>query len=540
MTKRNYIPEEIDQQTPAAYETATQHKAVVEDADYLVSPPAMRLEMLYGLIGEIAITASAGREVNPVSVALGAIVRLSALVGRDIYFQVGDEQHTLNQYALHVGRSALGAKGESFALLKRIENQLKKVKPIGVTGILGQSHTAGLSSREGLAGLVFDSYTQGDVLVPGIADKRAFLRESEFANLLAQSKRDGNTISSALRDIWDSGQSIKPLTKSQKMVATDPHIALHGAITPTELREKLSTGEASNGFINRFIIIFAERIGLVPFPPETKQKDVDFLANRIKGFVAWALGRYPIDTYTRKMMLSADAEALWKKAYLRLKKRTTYGEMINAILERRAPITLRLAALFAATDQTLIIEEHHLRAALAWAEFHRESVIYVFGADTQAQKKAQQQNEYRTRVMGAMNGGDWVTRSDLHRAFSGRANKAVLDEVLAALLADRVIERTETKNQTNAGKKVSYRVAKTTKTAKTMDESGFASRVFAANSCENQNQTFNGSGVIGQFAEIRKEFSDEESRQNKEFAEFAEFAAEKENDTGEFIKEVEL
>lgn len=538
MTKRDFILEEIYQQTPAASETATQHNAIVEEADYLVPPPAMRPEMLYGLIGDIASIASAGREVNPVSVALGAIVRISALVGRDIYFQVGDEQHTLNQYALHVGRSALGAKGESFALLKRIENQLKKVKPKGDTHILGQSHTAGLSSREGLAMLVHDSYMQGEEFVQGIADKRGFLRESEFANLLAQSKRDGNTISSALRDIWDSGQSIKPLTKSQKIVTTDPHIALHGAITPTELREKLSTGEASNGFINRFIIIFAERIGLVPCPPETKQKDVNILANRIENFVAWALGSYPRDKYTRQMKLSTDAETLWKKAYLWLKKRTTHGEVINAILERRAPITLRLAALFAATDQTLIIEEHHLRAALAWAEFHRESVIYVFGADTQAQQKSQLQNDYRARIMGAMNGREWVTRSDLHRAFSGRANKAVLDEALAALLADRVIERTETRNQTNAGKKVSYRVAQTTKTAKTMDESGFASRVFVANSCENRNQAFNGSGAIAQFAEIRKGFSDEESRQNKEFAEFAEFAAEK--NTEDFIKEVEL
>lgn len=131
-----------------------------------------------------------------------------------------------------------------------------------------------------------------------------------------------------------------------------------------------------------------------------------------------------------------------------------------------------------------------------------------------------------------------MTRTDLHRVFSGRANKAVLDETLAALLADRIIERNETKNQTNSGKKVSYRIAKTTKTTKTMHESGFSHGTFSENSCENQNQVFNGSGVFAQFAEIRKEFSDEESRQNKEFAEFTEFAAEK--DTEEFIKEVEL
>jgi len=468
------------------------------------------------------------------------LVRLSALVGRDVYIQIGDERHTLNQFGLHVGRSALGAKGESFALMRRIESKLADDKINGET-ILGHSHTAGLSSREGLAGLIHDGYRQGKEEVPAIDDKRAFLRESEFANLLAQSKRDGNTISPALRDVWDSGQSIRPLTKGKGLWATDPHIALHGAITPLELREKLSTGEASNGFLNRFLIIFAERTGLVAFPPATKQIDVNILASRVEKVVLWAKGNYPLDKYTRRMTLSDESVELWKKEYPKLKKRTTHGEMINAILERRAPITLRMAALFALTDMTLTVEARHLQAALAWAEFHRDSVIYIFGANAQAQQKAQQLNEYRTRILVTLSCGEWVTRSELHKAFSGRAQTETLDEALAALLADKMVERSEAKNQGNPKTKVSYCLAKNANYAKNVEESGFAHCEFTANLCEKQNEHDGGNDGLAEFApefaEIRTEFAAGEPRQN---AKFAKFAAVEQNDDDTIVEEVEI
>jgi len=314
------------------------------------------------------------------------MIRISALVGRDLYLQIGDERHTLNLYGLHVGRSQLGGKGESFALLKRIEEKLARDKSVGLT-ILGQSHTSGLSSREGLTMLVHDGYSQGKEEHPEKNDKRLFLRESEFANLFAQSKRDGNTISPALRDVWDSGQSIKPLTKNNQIWATDPHIALHGAITPIEFKAKLDSNEASNGFLNRFIVIFAERTCLIPFPERTKQINVDILGNSIEKMVVWAKGGYPDCKYTRRMELTDSAKAIWNKAYFQIKDRGANSEEINAMLERRAPITLRLASLFAATDMTLSVDEKHLEAALAWAQFHLESIAFIFASDPNRKKK---------------------------------------------------------------------------------------------------------------------------------------------------------
>lgn len=50
------------------------------------------------------------------------------------------------------------------------------------------------------------------------------------------------------------------------MSATKPHINLLGHITPTELVDLMKARELSNGFANRFIIIWAEQPGLDAMP----------------------------------------------------------------------------------------------------------------------------------------------------------------------------------------------------------------------------------------------------------------------------------
>ena len=84
--------------------------------------------------------------------------------------------------------------------------------------------------------LIHDGYKEGKKEIDPVVDKRLWIMESEFANVLHQARRDGNTLSPALRDAWD-GKSIKPATKTFRIGATDPHIALSAAITPTELRD---------------------------------------------------------------------------------------------------------------------------------------------------------------------------------------------------------------------------------------------------------------------------------------------------------------
>ena len=80
-----------------------------------------------------------------------------------------------------------------------------------------------------------------------------------------QGRRDGNTLSAALRDCRD-GVDLKPATKSNRVYAGDPHVCPSGALSPNELAGLMSGREMSNGFADRFLMIWAERTRVAPFP----------------------------------------------------------------------------------------------------------------------------------------------------------------------------------------------------------------------------------------------------------------------------------
>ncbi|MDH1619458.1 hypothetical protein N5J23_18270, partial [Comamonas aquatica] len=169
---------------------------------------------LYGLVGEVACAGGEGTETNPYAIAANFMAYLSCAIGRGVYLPIGNTWHHPRLFCLHIGRSGRGRKGDAVQLVLRIDQALRDLDD----GLAPQIHRGGLSSREGLVALMHDGYQQGKQDIQAIDDKRLWVVESEFANVLHQGRREGNTLSAALRDCWD-GVSLKPATKSNRMYA---------------------------------------------------------------------------------------------------------------------------------------------------------------------------------------------------------------------------------------------------------------------------------------------------------------------------------
>ena len=314
---------------------------------------------LYGLIGDIAGAGSDGSETNAYAIAANFMAYLSCAVGRGVYLPIGNTRHHARLFCLHVGRSGRGRKGDAVSLTLRIDLALRAMDE----AFTPQIHRGGLSTREGLVALIHDGYRQGRQDVPAIEDKRLWVVESEFANVLHQGRRDGNTLSAALRDCWD-GVDLKPATKSNRLYASDPHVCLSGAISPGELTGLMSARELTNGFANRFLMIWAERTRMLPFPKETPQAVVEKLARRTLEVLAFVHADRHGEHERLRMELSPQAQ--WRYAQL------YRGELhdgiddgaIGALLERRAPMLLRLAMLMALTDLQTRIDVPHIDAAM--------------------------------------------------------------------------------------------------------------------------------------------------------------------------------
>ncbi len=274
-----------------------------------------------------------------------------------------------------------------------------------------QVHRGGLSSREGLALLIHDGFKEGKQEIEPIHDKRLWVIESEFANVLGQTKREGNTLSAALRDVWD-GISIRPATKSSRVWATDPHIALSGAVTPGELRALLASRELTNGFANRFMMIWAERDKLLPFPQATPQEVVNDLAGRTLQVIEFAGGTRPAEKNMHCVTLSPAAARLYRDLYLGELNAQGAGDLVAALTERRAPMLLRLAMLFALCDESRQVDIVHIEAAMAWVRYSLESVTFVFASSID-EAGAAEVSELAGKIVSYLESKGRATRTDI-------------------------------------------------------------------------------------------------------------------------------
>ncbi|MEW6558702.1 MAG: hypothetical protein ACOY3P_19735 [Planctomycetota bacterium] len=385
---------------------------------------------LYGLIGDVARAGSDGTETNAYAIAANFMVYLSCALGRGVYLPIGNTWHHARLFCLHIGRSGRGRKGDAVSLTLRIDQALRAMDE----AFAPQIHRGGLSTREGLVALIHDGYRQGRQDAPAIEDKRLWVVESEFANVLHQGRRDGNTLSAALRYCWD-GVDLKPATKSNRLYASDPHVCLSGAISPGELTGLMSTRELTNGFANRFLMIWAERSRMLPFPKETPQATVELLAARTQEVLAFVRADRHGEREHLRMELSPQAQ--WRYAQL------YRGELhdgiddgaIGALLERRAPMLLRLAMLMALTDLQTRIDVPHIDAAMAWIRHATASVRFVFVSAAEDAKLAQVL-ELANRVLAFLHERGLATRSQISaECFRGKVPKVRIDASLEHLLA---------------------------------------------------------------------------------------------------------
>ena len=384
---------------------------------------------LYGLVGDVAQAGSSNTEANPFAIAAAMLAYLGAAVGRGPYMPIGDDWNHARLFMVHVGRSSRGRKGTAKKLIYRINNAVKALDEY----LVPQVHRGGLSTREGLALMIHDGYKDGKNEVPAIEDKRLLVVESEFANILHQSKRDGNTLSAALRDAWD-GTSIRPAVKTCRVWASDPHIGIIGDVTPSELRELMHARELTNGFANRFIFFWAEGDKVLPFPQYTPKDVVEALADRVAQVLRFAGADRHVDKDVMRMEFSTDAASLYARLYRGELRDRSAGEHITGLLDRRAPVLLRLAMLFALTDQTSVIALDHINAAMAWVRYWVDSVKFIFQSAVD-EAGAAATTDMAQRIVTYLAAHGQATRTDLTKGcFGGHVSKATLDKALDELI----------------------------------------------------------------------------------------------------------
>jgi hypothetical protein len=387
--------------------------------------PVLDDAALHGLAGEAVHLLEPHTEADPVALLASFLAEVGTMLGRAPHLTLDGTFHPLLFWPVLVGQSSKSRKGTAG---KRIERLLALADPSWTRGECRGT----LSSGEGLAFAVRDNQFKEQPLMEkgrptgetvticvdsGVNDKRLFLVQAEFGAVLRIMAREGNSLSGVLRDAWD-GLTLAPMTKANRVRATDPHIGIVGHVTKHELLRNLTDTEASNGFGNRFVWLAVRRSKELPEPSAPDESSLTALAGKVrqailKGRALGEIGR------------TDSARKAWAEIYHELS--SDRQGLAGTLLGRAEAHVMRLAGIYAILDEHSAIDLPHLKAALGLWQYAEHSTRLIFG-DSLGDPDAD------TMVRAIRTAGE-LSDSDLSNLFGRHRSAGRLERAKGVILA---------------------------------------------------------------------------------------------------------
>ncbi|BDC48738.1 hypothetical protein F183_A10540 [Bryobacterales bacterium F-183] len=371
----------------------------------------------HGVVGEVVRVIEPHTESDPAALLIQLLVALGNVIGRGPCFRAEADHHYTNLFAVMVGVTSKGRKGTSLGYIRRL---LERVAPDWERSNV----LSGLSTGEGLIAAVRDEATLPDGVARAgpVRDKRVLILEAEFARVLQVSERDTNTLSAILREAWDSG-NLRVMTKQNPVHATGVHASIIGHITKEELKKQLTKTATSNGFANRFLWVCTRRVRSLPEGGNVEESAFDAVVSWVRTAVedARQVGVMPRDEKAR---------ALWAERYEKLSDGRI--GLLGSVTSRAEAQVGRIACIYALLDQSEIVREEHLKAALEVWRYCEDSARYIFGESFGNPVADDLLAELRERP-------DGMNRTEIRDFFNRNKSSASISSALSLLSEHKLV-----------------------------------------------------------------------------------------------------
>jgi len=334
----------------------------------------------HGLAGDIVRVIEPHTEADSAAILLSLLAAVGNALGRGPFARAEGDTHGTNLYVAIVGETSKGRKGTSWSRVREVVAMAFEDWTPRIAG--------GLSSGEGLIWAVRDPILTRrrakskdereradddgyvtEIEDEGITDHRLLIIEGELAQPLRAMRREANTLSPTLRNLWDRADAAT-MTKNSPARTTGALVSLIAHIVSDELRRELTATDSANGFANRFLWVCARRSKLLPDGGNLQPADLQPLANRLVAVGSWAQS-------PRELSRNAQATALWHEVYGPLS--AGRPGLLGAVTSRAEAQVLRLSLIYAALDRSEVIALEHLQAALAVWDYCARSAAHIFG-----------------------------------------------------------------------------------------------------------------------------------------------------------------
>jgi hypothetical protein len=393
-------------------------------------PAPMGEPAFRGLAGEVVQILEPQNEICREALLVQFLVSIGNAIGGGPH--KGD--HYLNEYVCLVGETGEGKGGSLRSVLHCVWHTDPTWR---------NCEQSGISTGEGLIDCVRDERItlrgKEPRIIPGVADKRVYLRIEEFSLITSHIERGGN-LSQRLDEFWDHQPVVKTVTKTDPIKATGAHMSMIAHVTPSELQEVLRPREIRNGFGNRIVWVATKAIKPVANPKIIDWSDHSEIVNRLQEIMKQFHDPTEIDFSPRGFQVWQN----WYNDYSK-QKRFLKGSHVKLLSRWKAHI-MRIAMTFAVLDAKRRIDECHIQAAWAVWEYSCNTIRWAFpqsledtgiisGCSPIVQKRA-------TKLLAALaensNGG--LTRSQISLVLGNNLKPHELSEVLDAVYQRGLVE----------------------------------------------------------------------------------------------------
>ncbi|MGB9500151.1 MAG: hypothetical protein ACKVE4_10490 [Dissulfuribacterales bacterium] len=392
--------------------------------------PHFDISKFSGIAKAFVELATKNSEADPAAVMFTFLARFGVEVGRNPYFNIGDTRHHGRLAVVIVGESSRSRKGTSAKPVSR----LLSFKSFMSSNEYKKSHFSPgpFSSGEGIIWAVrdpiqgWDKKTQRyEIIDPGVEDKRLFVLDEEFAGVLANTHREGNTLSMLIRSAWDNGK-FDPLTKNNKISAKDAHVAWVSHITQYELLLKLPECEGFNGFANRILWVYSQRQKSVPLPEPMPSKELA----ELQCLLLIVLKKCHKDE--KEIVFTEQAKAAWVAEYYRKLTSRNGNGLLGVVLNRGEAQVRRLALLFTLLDGESSTSLKHLDQAMTAWQYCEDSACYIF--------KGQAQDNVARKISRALQDRRQLTGTEIRDLFSRNVKKDRIEKAIQELITSDTAE----------------------------------------------------------------------------------------------------
>lgn len=418
----------IECQSPATVGPYCEAHAEANGAVVVVerTAPVLNPGALVGLAGEVVATVSEFTEATEAAILADHLMTFGAQIPSGPYVAQGMTRQDTRVQALIVGSSGTARKASSRIAMNLLYGMLE-----------APARTCeGVSSAEALLeefeDLILTSDDPPKVLY-GHEDKRLIFYQSEFAQTLIISARNGSALSPLLRDIWDKKRIEYRRAGGRQRIATDFTVSMMGNITGEEFMALMSNRDVSNGFANRMLYIWADRSKFIPFGPtvEELRESLSPLVTRLRRVLGDARKLKQIDW-------EPDAKSWWIENYPVLSTIENVNQMVAHMIKRRDMYVIRLALLYCLQAGRNALSVADLEAAMCVWQYSEDTVhfmvdkYYVPEEDRRGLALARQ-DQIRgkpARLREIVNASPGCTRTEIRRSFNNNLKSGELDAMV--------------------------------------------------------------------------------------------------------------